>query len=138
MNRLPTPGDFPIGTPESRATARMRLEKMRSTRKRIEFITNVRFPQHEPSQVTDNSMPSAYPWQETTDGGLMRFVYCPGEWKKLPVETIPVCSGCGTPFRSEERPLSDWVWFQADCLDKHDAGLVGHVARQRDDRKGVS
>lgn len=37
----------------------------------------------------------------------MRFVYCPGEWKKLPVETIPVCSACGTPFHKQERPLSD-------------------------------
>jgi hypothetical protein len=110
---------FPIGSLESRVMARMRAQKKRNERKRIEIITNVQFPQHELLQATDNSMPFAHPWQETTDGGLMRIVYCPGEWKKLPVETIPVCSGCGTPFLKQERPSSDWVWLQADCMAKH-------------------
>jgi hypothetical protein len=69
---------FPIGSLESRVMARMRAQKKRNERKRIEIITNVQFPQHEVSQATDNSVPYAYPWQETTDGGLMRIVYCPG------------------------------------------------------------
>jgi hypothetical protein len=105
----------------------MRLERMRSSRKRIEFITNVSFPHHELQQATDKSMPYAYPWQETGDGTLLRFVYCPGEWKKLPIESIPACSGCGTPFRKTERPFSDWVFFQADCMEKHDPELSGQV-----------
>lgn len=125
------PGDFPVGSLESRATARLRLAEKRSTRKRIEIITNVRFPQHEPPQTRDNSIPYAYPWQETTDGGLIRFVYCPGEWKQMPVETVPVCSGCGTPFRMQERPFRDWVWFRADCIDKHHLGLAGELSRPR-------
>jgi hypothetical protein len=112
-------GDFPVGSLNSRATARMCLERMRGAQKRIEIITNVRWPLNELPQATDNSVPFAYPWQETTDGGLMRIVYCPGEWKKLPVETIPVCSGCGTPFREGERPMGDWAWFQADCRANH-------------------
>jgi hypothetical protein len=94
----------------------MHLERIRSSRKRIEFITNVSFSQH----ATDKFVPHAYPWQETQDGSLLRFVYCPGEWKKLPIESIPVCSACGTPFRKQERPLSDWVFSQADCMEKHD------------------
>jgi len=112
-------GDLPVGSLGSRAIARRRAQKMRVGRKRLEIITDVRFPHHEPAQTMDNSVPYAHPWQETTDGALMRIVYRPGEWKKLPVEFIPVCSGCGTPFREEERPLSDWVWFQADCMAKH-------------------
>lgn len=99
--------------------ARIRAQQMWHGRKRIEIITNVRFPQNELPQAADNSVPHAYAWQETSDGGLMRIVYCPGEWKQMPVETVPVCSGCGTPFRKQERPLGDWVWFQANCVAKH-------------------
>jgi hypothetical protein len=105
----------------------MRLERMRASRKRIEFITNVSFPQHELPEPSDKFMPHAYPWQETNDGCLLRFVYCPGVWKKPPIETIPVCSGCGTPFRKTERPLSDWVFFQADCMEKHDPERSGQL-----------
>ncbi len=92
---------------------------MRDTRKRIEIISNVLRPQHALPPGTNNSMPHAYPWQETTDGGLMRILCCPGEWRKVPVENVPVCSGCGTPFRKTERPLSDWLWLEADCTAKH-------------------
>ena len=112
-------GDFPVGSLKSRAMARIRAQQMWDGRKRIEIITNVRFPHHELEQNMDNSVPFAYPWQATTDGGLMRIVYCPGEWEKLPVETIPVCSGCGTPFRQQELPMGDWVWLQADCRANH-------------------
>jgi hypothetical protein len=49
----------------------------------------------------------------------MRLVYCPGEWKKLPVETLPTCSGCGTPFRKTENQLGDAAWFEADCMKRH-------------------
>jgi hypothetical protein len=124
-----SPGDFPIGSSESRAAARMRLQEMQSTRKRIEFITNISLPHRGLSQAPDTSMPYAYPWQETNDGSRLRMVYCPGEWKKLPVETIPVCSGCGTPFRKSERLLSDWVYFRADCMEKHDPELLRQSGR---------
>ncbi len=63
-------------------------------------------------------VPRASAWQETTDGGLMRIVYCPTEWKK-PSESVPVCSGCGTPFRKTHQELGDLVLFKADCLPKH-------------------
>lgn len=49
----------------------------------------------------------------------MRIVYCPGEWRRMPVESVLVCSGCGTPFRKAERQVGDSVWFEADCMAKH-------------------
>lgn len=110
---------FLVGSFESRALARMRAEHMRDTRKRIEIISNVPRPQHALAPGTSNSIPYAGPWQETQDGTLLRFVYRPGEWKKLPVETVPVCSGCGTPFRKTEKQSGDLVWFEADCMGRH-------------------
>ena len=55
----------------------------------------------------------------------MRLVYCPGEWKKLPVETLPVCSGCGTPFRKTENQLGDVAWFEADSMAEHISDTLG-------------
>jgi hypothetical protein len=113
------PADFPLGSPESRAAARMQAQREQNSLKRIEIIWNVPRPQRELSPGTDNYMPHASPWQRTTDGGLMRIVYCPGEWKELPVEDIPRCSGCGTPFRRAKKQLGNLVWFTADCVAKH-------------------
>jgi hypothetical protein len=110
---------FPIGSLQSRGMARMRAMHVRETRKRIEIISNVPRPQHGLPGGTDNSTTHAEPWQEMPDGSLMRFVYRPGEWKKLPVETVPVCSSCGTPFRKTNRELGDVAWFEPDCIAKH-------------------
>jgi hypothetical protein len=110
---------FPIGSPESRALARMRAKHIRDTRKRIEIISNVPRPPHSLPPGANNLIPYVGPWQETQDGTLLRFVYRPGEWKKLPVETIPVCSSCGTPFRKTGKELGDVAWFEADCMAKH-------------------
>lgn len=110
---------FPVGSLHSRALARMRAKHIRGTRKRIEIISNIPRPQHALPQGTDNSVPYAGPWREMRDGSLMRLVYCPGEWKKLPVETLPICSGCGTPFRKTDERLGDMAWFEADCLRRH-------------------
>lgn len=63
-------------------------------------------------------VPRASRWQETTDGHLMRIVYRPVKWKK-PSESVPVCSGCGTPFRDKREKLGELVLFEADCLPKH-------------------
>jgi hypothetical protein len=67
----------------------------------------------------NNLTPYVGPWQETQDGTLLRFVYRPGEWKKLPVETVPVCTDCGTPFRKTGNELGDVAWFEAACMAKH-------------------
>ena len=119
MNGPPKPGDFPIGSLESRAIARMRAERIRASQKRIEIISNIQLPHYALPPGTNNSMPYAHPWQETTDGSLMRIVYRPGEWRRAPVEGVPACSGCGTPFRKAERQVGDSVWFEADCMAKH-------------------
>jgi len=92
---------------------------MRDTRKRIEIISNVRCPHWVLPLGTNDSVPYAYPWQETTDGNLMHIVYRPGEWRRVPVEGVPVCSGCGSPFRQAGRQMGDSVWFEADCMAKH-------------------
>ena len=65
------------------------------------------------------SVPYAGPWQETQDGALLRVIYHPGEWKKLSVETAPVCPSCGTLFRQTENHIGDLFWFEADCMEKH-------------------
>jgi hypothetical protein len=71
----------------------MLASHIRDAKKRIEIISNIPRPQHALPQGTDNSMPHARPWREMQDGSLMRLVYCPGEWKKLPVETVAVFTG---------------------------------------------
>jgi hypothetical protein len=97
----------------------MRAKHIRDTRKRIEIISNVPRPQHALPPGANNSIPYVGPWQEMQDGSLLRFVYRPGKWKKLPIETVPVCSSCRTPFRKTERELGDEVWFEADCMARH-------------------
>lgn len=95
--------DFPIGSIESRAMARMRAEHIRRTKKRIEIISNVPRPLHTRPPSTTDSTPYAEAWQETQAGVLLRVIYHPGEWRRLPIETVPVCDGCGTPFRETEK-----------------------------------
>ena len=113
MISIAKPSDFPIGSPESRAAARMRLDLLQASRKRLEIVVNF-----SPSGE-DPILPHAGPWQETVDGGLMRIVYHPAMWLKLPLEPIPVCSGCGTPFRRTEQQLGGLVVFEAACVRQH-------------------
>ena len=68
----PKPGDFPIGSPESRAAARMLMRSRVDNRKRLQFITNTMLAHHD-----GNPEPHVTPWIETLDGGLFRFVYAP-------------------------------------------------------------
>ena len=73
------PGDFPIGSPESRAAARMLAANRQDTRKRIEIITNVRIPWHAEGPAPDPWLDDELhigPWQDWGDV-LMRFVYVP-------------------------------------------------------------
>jgi hypothetical protein len=113
------PEDFPIGSPRSRAAARMVAERTRGARELLEIISHVPRPLSALPPGTNNSMPHAFPWQEMTDGGLMRIIYCPGEWRKIPVENIPLCSGCGAPFRKTGNQTGGFVCFEADCVSKH-------------------
>jgi hypothetical protein len=58
---MPKPGDFPIGSVESRAAMRLQLVNRRDVRKRVEFQTNVFF---EPGQ--DGMRFHFYPWLRKT------------------------------------------------------------------------
>jgi hypothetical protein len=113
------PSEFAIGSPESRALARMRAEHIRGSKRRVEIISNVPRPQHIRPPGTNNSVPYAEPWQETQGGVLMRVIYHPGEWRKVPTETMPVCPDCGTSFRQTKEQIGNLAWFEADCMDKH-------------------
>ena len=112
-------GDLAIGSLESRVLARILAEHIRGSKKRIEIISNIPRPQHTIAPGTVNSTPFAEPWQETQDGILLRVIYRPGEWRRFPIETLPVCGSCGTPFRESESKCGDFIWFEADCMDRH-------------------
>jgi hypothetical protein len=70
------PSDFLIGSPESRAVARMVVQRRAAQCKRLEMVTNVLFHDHDETEP-DPSKPHASPWQNTLDGGLMRMLYVP-------------------------------------------------------------
>ena len=67
----PKPGEFPIGTIQSRAAARMLLDRARQGRERLVVRHSIPDPRH------DNTKPHATPWGTLTDGRLMRWVYVP-------------------------------------------------------------
>ena len=73
------PGHFPIGSPESRAAARMLAANRRDTRRRIEIVTNVHMPWYcegpDPDPWNDEE-PHIGPWRDFGDV-LFRFVYVP-------------------------------------------------------------
>jgi hypothetical protein len=112
MNGVSKLGDFPIGSLESRAAARIRLASWNDSRKRMRIITNI------PGPGVDNSRVHFGKWQKWLDNWLGQLVYCPHAWLK-PGDSVPVCPDCGTPFKK----TSDFVsmfGFSANCLDKHD------------------
>jgi hypothetical protein len=69
------PGDFPLGSALSRAAARMLLNSQPDSRKRIEVITNVMFPDLN-GVLPDKAKPYATPWIGD-DKMLMRILYVP-------------------------------------------------------------
>jgi hypothetical protein len=102
------PGDFPIASPQSRAAARAMLHRAEAGRKRIEIVSNISLAWHGegPKPEGWNGVPRIGPWQDCGDS-LMRMVYRPGEWKRTPPENIPVCPGCGKPFRRADKQIGD-------------------------------
>src|SRR2546425_9372362 len=75
----PRPGDFPLGSVESRAVARMQLQQG-DHRKRIELISHIPGPWRGegPEPEGWNKEPRIGPWKDCGDR-LMRFVYVPIE-----------------------------------------------------------
>ncbi|HXR17450.1 MAG TPA: hypothetical protein VN777_14750 [Terriglobales bacterium] len=111
-------GDFPVGTLESRAVARVVLGQRRSKLTRLQFFHSIRGPWRgdgpEPPDV-----PKANPWIEGDDGKLFRVVYVPHVWVARE-EAVPSCPECRTPYRkATDYPNYPFVGYRADCVDKH-------------------
>lgn len=130
MNSLAKPGDFPIGSLQSRSAARMRLIRLNESRKRMRFIHNIPRPREDKSRMHYGD------WQEGKDGTLFQLVYVPHVWLK-PGEAVPTCLDCGTPFK-KTREYPSMVGYTADCVDKLDPELSGQVAPQRPNKQRAS
>jgi hypothetical protein len=113
------PGDFPIGSPESRAAARRQLKNKRDRRQRIEIPLCMPRPWRGegPEPESWNKVPRFGPWWESDDK-LVRVVYVPICWAESPSAEPPVCPDCGTPFvKTESYP--GMTLFKSNCLAKH-------------------
>src|SRR5215469_9973050 len=104
----PRPSDYPIGSPESRAAARMWLKNTRDTRPRFEIVTHIYHPDED---HRDETMPYATGWSNWGDK-LMRMVYHPIHWEKSPNAPMPICRGCGTPYRKRETDFPGMILFE--------------------------
>jgi hypothetical protein len=118
MNPIAKVGDFPIGSLESRAAARILLGQRWSKRERVQFFHSIRGPWRgegpEPPDV-----PRANPWIESDDGKLFRVVYVPHVWTARE-EATPTCPVCRTPYRkATEYPNYPLVGYRAECVEKH-------------------
>ena len=78
----PKPGNFPIGSPESRAAARLTLEYASDNRERFEFVSHI------PRPNEDNTRPHATPWVDYGDGILRRILYVPPGMDKAEARRI--------------------------------------------------
>lgn len=117
---LPHPRDFQLGSPESRAAARLLLKQWDDNRK---WLT---FDYHDPKPGQDPSRINISPWSERSNGDFMRCVYVPRAWRILPAgeanvpdDHVPLCPDCGTPFGEYDRD-GILACFLANCLDRHD------------------
>jgi hypothetical protein len=110
------PGNFPIGSLESRAAARMKLAHLNDNRKRIRMISSI------PRPGADNSRVHFGEWQKWGDNMFGQQVYLPHVWLK-PGEEVPTCPDCCTPFKKTGEYLG-MVGFQANCMEKHDPELA--------------
>ncbi len=118
MNGLLRVGDFPIGSPESRAAARVLLVQRRSKLTCRQFSHGIRGPwRGEGTEPPD--VPRATPWVEGDDGILFRVVYVSHVWIARG-EAAPICPGCGTPYRkAADYPNYPLVHYGAGCVEKH-------------------
>ena len=78
MNDRPKPGDYQIGSPESRAAARMFAANRQDMRTRIEYVSHIPRPWHgeKPEPKDWNKKPCVGPWQGCGDT-LMRVLFVP-------------------------------------------------------------
>lgn len=112
------PGNFPIGSLESRAVARMQFAYLQKNRKLVRMISSIPRPGANNSHIHFGEVQK---WDDNTFG---QQVYLPHVWVK-PGEPAPTCPDCRKPFKKTGEYLG-MVGFQADCLDKHDPELAKH------------
>src|SRR5215469_7055085 len=122
---IPRPGDFPLGSPASRAAARLQAGRLSDSRRRMQIISKRLRKMRSPSNVIlphedprDPTIPHAREWNDCGDV-LMRYVYRPTQWEKSPTAPVPICQGCGTPYRRSEREFPGVILYEADCMAKH-------------------
>ena len=106
------PSDFPVGSPESRAAARVLLSRRIDTRRRITIAYSI------PRRGMDRTRVQFDKWREWPNNTLGRFVYIPIVWLK-PGVASPTCPACGTPFKKKQ-DFPNIALFEADCVGKHD------------------
>ena len=106
------PGDFPLGSPRSRAAVRMQLVGIRKAQSRINLVLHIPRPGLDPMRYhfTD--------WTGNSKIGFRRLVLAPSIWLD-PGDPVPVCPDCGKPFRKSQE-LRDKVCYVGDCLEVHD------------------
>jgi hypothetical protein len=108
-NLLPTPGDFALGSAESRAAARIQLAQLLDNRDWVTLYCE-----------SDGDQMNFGPWTKSPDGQLvLRQVLLPTVWETLPIKVIPSCSACGVPFTEHGR-FKTTVCFHPACTDRHD------------------
>src|SRR5215475_3775437 len=98
LTATPRPGDFPLGSPQSRAAVRMQLAKIRSAQPRLNFLVYM------PCRGQDPMRNHFTPWAGDPESGFTRLVFVPTEWLE-PGDLVPVCPYCGKPFKKQQEVL---------------------------------
>jgi hypothetical protein len=116
---MTTLGDFPVGSLESRAAARILLGQRRKKLKRLQFSHSIKGPWRGEGPEPPDLPRVICPWTEHSDGKLVRVLYIPHVWVAHG-EAPPICPGCGKPYRKKtDYPNYPLVGYGADCVDKH-------------------
>jgi hypothetical protein len=106
------PGDFPLGSPQSRAAVRIQLDRIRKAQSRENVVLHIPRPELDPMRYYFMD------WAGNSKIGFRRLVIAPLKWV-APSDPVPVCPDCGKPFR-KARELPDQVCYVGDCLGVHD------------------
>jgi hypothetical protein len=85
------PGDYAVGTPESRAAARAMLEAKRADRKRVDIVCSIPRPGAEDAIHIGK-------WIENPDGSLFRFSNVPAGMTIAEAERIVSQPGLASHF----------------------------------------
>jgi len=111
LTATPRPGDFPLGSPQSRAAVRMQLAKIRTAQRRVTYVMYVARPRRDPLRYDFTD------WAGDPENGFQRFVFAPHDWLE-PGDPVPVCADCGKPLRKDHESLGK-IFYIADCLEVH-------------------